>query len=59
MLNNFPDFTGHDVFAGLDVNKGSLAVNIIVDDIEHRNLTQLPEPVTLSNYLTGNFPGAN
>lgn len=61
MLNKFnkiPDFTGHDVFVGLDVHKGSWAVNIIVDDMKHRSFTQPPDPVALSNYLTGNFPGA-
>jgi transposase len=61
MLNKFnkiPDFTGHDVFVGLDVHKGSWAVNIIVDDMKHRSFTQPPDPVALSNYLTVNFPGA-
>jgi transposase len=62
MLNKFkknPDFKGHNVYVGLDVHKDSWAVNIIVDDIEHRHITQPPSPLALYNYLTVNFPGAD
>jgi len=62
MLNKFSnslDFSGHNVYAGLDVHGASWAVNIIVDDIEQRKFTQPPEPEVLYNYLTSHFPGAN
>jgi transposase len=53
------DFTGHNVYVGLDVHGASWAVNILVDEIEHRRFTQPPDPVVLYNYLCKNFPGAN
>jgi len=52
------DFTGHNVYVGLDVHKASWAVNIMVDGMEHRGFTQPPSPVVLHNYLAENFPGA-
>jgi hypothetical protein len=62
MLNKFSknlDFTGHNVYVGLDVHSNSWAVNILVDEIGHRRFTQPPNPVVLYNYLCSNFPGAN
>jgi transposase len=62
MLNKFnknPNFSGHNVYVGLDVHKVSWAVNIIVDDIEHRHFTQPPNALALYNYLSETFPGAN
>lgn len=53
------DFSGHNVFVGLDVHAKSWAVNVLVDDIEHSRFTQPPDPVALFNYLTKQFPGAN
>jgi len=53
------DFSGHNVYVGLDVHGSSWAVNILVDDIEHRRFTQPPDPVVLFNYLNSHFPGAN
>jgi len=53
------DFTGHNVYVGLDVHGDSWAVNILVDEIEHRRFTQSPDPIVLYNYLCRNFPGAN
>jgi transposase len=58
-FNKFPDFSGHNVYIGLDVHGKSWAVNIIVDDIEHRKFTQPPSPIVLYKYLINNFPGAN
>lgn len=58
-INKKLDFTGHKVFVGLDVHVKSWAVNIIVDDIVHRNYTQPPSPDVLHNYLRKNFPGAD
>jgi transposase len=53
------DFSGHNVYVGLDVHAKSWAVNIILDDVVHRKYTQPPDPFALHNYLTSNFPGAN
>jgi len=53
------DFSGQNVYVGLDVHGASWAVNIIVDEIEHRRFTQPPDPTVLYNYLIRNFPGAN
>ena len=53
------DFTGHNIYVGLDVHAKSWAVNIIVDDIVHRQYTQVPDAVALYNYLSTHFPGAN
>jgi transposase len=46
------------VYVGLDVHGTSWAVNIPVDEIEHRRFTQPPNPAVLHNYLCKNFPGA-
>ena len=62
MLNKFKkfvDFSGHNVYAGLDVHGKSWTTTIIVDDIEHRRFDQPPEPMALYKYLSSNFPGAN
>lgn len=53
------DFSGHNVYVGLDVHGTSWAVNILVDEIEHRRFTQPPNPDTLYNYLSTHFPGAS
>jgi hypothetical protein len=43
------DFTGKDIFIGLDVHKKSWSVTIIVDGMEHRTFTQPPDPGVLNN----------
>jgi hypothetical protein len=43
------DFTGKDIFIGLDVHKKSWSVTIIVDGMEHRTFTQPPDPGALNN----------
>jgi transposase len=53
------DFTGQNLFIGLDVHKKSWSVTITVDGIEHRTFTQPPDPETLLNYLHRMFPGAS
>ena len=53
------DFSGKDLFIGLDVHKKSWSVTIIVDEIEHRTFTQPPDPDSLRNYLHRMFPGAS
>jgi len=58
-FNKFVDFTGHNVYAGLDVHDKSWTTTIIVDNIEHRRFTQPPDPMALHNYLSSHFPGAS
>ena len=53
------DFSGKDLFIGLDVHKKSWSVTILVDGIEHRTFTQPPDPVALNHYLLRMFPGGN
>ena len=57
--NEFLNFSGHNIYVGLDVHGASWAVNILVDEIEHRSFTQPPDPCVLSKYLHDHFPGAN
>lgn len=51
------DFTGKDLFIGLDVHKKSWSVTIVVDGMEHRTFTQPPDPEALQKYLHRSFPG--
>jgi transposase len=53
------DFTGKELFIGLDVHKKSWSVTIVVDGIEHRTFTQPPDPNALKNYLQRMFPGGS
>jgi transposase len=53
------DFTGKELFIGLDVHKKSWSVTILVNGIEHRTFTQPPSPETLDNYLQKNFTGGS
>src|SRR5512136_776279 len=53
------DFTGKDLFVGLDVHKKSWSVTIVVDGIEHKTFTQSPDPEALNKYLQRTFPGGS
>jgi transposase len=53
------DFTGKDLFIGLDVHKKSWSVTVTVGGIEHKTFTQPPDPRALLNYLQRNFPGGS
>ena len=53
------DFTGKDLFIGLDVHKKSWSVTIVIDGMEHRTFTQPPDPDALNHYLRRMFPGGN
>jgi transposase len=58
-VTNKIDFTGKDLFIGLDVHKKSWSVTVTVDGIEHKTFTQPPDPEALYNYLQRNFPGGS
>ena len=49
------DFSGQDIFVGLDVHKKSWDVSIQTKDFEHKTFTQPPEPEILVNYLRRHF----
>ena len=53
------DFSGQDIYVGLDTGKKSWKVSILTDDFEHGTFTQSPEPKALVSYLNKNFPSAN
>ena len=53
------DFSGKDLFIGLDVHKKSWSVTIVVDGIEHRTFCQPPDAMALNNYLKRVFPGGS
>jgi transposase len=51
------DFSGKDLFIGLDVHKKSWSVTILVEGMEHKTFTQPPDPQVLYDYLQKMFPG--
>lgn len=53
------DFTGQNIYVGMDVHKKSWSVSIFTEHLEHKTFTQPPEVSVLVNYLNRNFPGAS
>jgi transposase len=53
------DFSGTNIYAGVDVHKKNWHVTVLTDELEHRTFSQPPNPLVLSNYLHKHFPGAN
>jgi len=53
------DFSGMNVYVGLDVHKKSWLVTILTDEVEHKTFTQTPSPDKLHNYLHKHFLGAD
>lgn len=52
------DFTGQNVYAGIDIHLKSWKVTIMVNEREHKTFSQNSSAELLSNYLKKNFPGA-
>jgi len=52
------DFTGQQIYIGMDVHKKSWSVSIYTDQFEHKTFSQPPKVEVLMNYLKRNFPGA-
>jgi transposase len=50
------DFTGQNIYAGIDVHKNNWKVSIYTDELFHKTFTQPPKPDILYNYLTKKFP---
>ncbi len=53
------DFTGQNIYIGLDTHLKSWTATIRVEDTFYKTFSQDPDSKTLSNYLKRNFPGAN
>jgi transposase len=57
--SNKLNFSGANVYTGIDTHKNSWKVTVWVDDVFHKTFVQDPVPETLNHYLQKNFPGAN
>jgi transposase len=53
------DFSGQDIFIGLDTHLKDWRVSIMVGGKSFKTFSQDPQPKVLLNYLTKNFPNAN
>ena len=53
------DFTGENIFIGMDVHKKSWTNSILVGDTFHKTMNQPPEPKKIMAYVQKNFPNAN
>ena len=42
------DFTGKNIYVGLDVHKKSWSVTVLLDELEHRTFTTLPKAKIVS-----------
>jgi hypothetical protein len=59
MHNKSIDFTGMNIYIGLDVHKKSWSVTILSDEVEHKTFNTSPGAENLSKYLREHFPGGN
>lgn len=50
------DFSGQNIYAGIDVHKKSWKVSIYSEDLYHKTFNQPPEPEVLYRYLAKHFP---
>jgi len=53
------DFTGQNIYVGLDVHHKSWMVSIYSDEFELKTFSQLPDALKLGNYLRQHYPNAN
>ena len=52
------DFTGHEIYVGMDVHKKSWSLSVHTKELEHKTFTQEPDSKRLVHYLRRTFPGA-
>lgn len=50
------DFTGQNIYAGIDVHKMSWKVSVYSEDLYHKTFNQPPKPEVLHHYLEKHFP---
>lgn len=53
------DFSGHNIYVGLDVHNKSWKVNIYSDEFELKSFSQEPNVEGLANFLRNNYKQAN
>ena len=53
------DFTGQNIYAGIDTHHKSWMVSIYSDEFELKTFSQQPDADQLEKYLKRNYPGAN
>jgi transposase len=53
------DFTGQNIYVGIDTHKKSFTVSIEGDRLFYKTFTQPPMPELLVDHLRKNYPGAN
>lgn len=57
--SNKLDFSGQNIYVGIDVHLKSWSVAILSDHSVLKRFSQSPEPEALHKYLVINYPGAN
>jgi transposase len=57
--NNKLDFTGQDIFVGIDIHKKNWSVCILSEELEHEVYNMNPKPQELISHLRRNYPKAN
>ncbi|NIQ89473.1 MAG: IS110 family transposase [Deltaproteobacteria bacterium] len=55
--SNKLDFTGQQIYVGMDIHKKSWSISILTDNLEHKTFTQPPHIEVLVKYLKRTFPG--
>lgn len=50
------DYTGQNIYVGIDVHKSSWQVSLYTDELYHKTFNQPPKPEVLYSYLTKHFP---
>ena len=53
------DFSGQNIYVGIDVHLKSWSVAILSEHSVLKRFSQSPEPELLHKYLVSNYPGAN
>jgi transposase len=55
--SNKLDFTGQQIYVGMDIHKKSWSISILTDKLEHKTFTQPAHVEVLVKYLKRKFPG--
>src|SRR5882724_13626186 len=59
VTNKLKDFSGQNLYVGMDVHHKSWSVHIYSDEFELKSLSQEPDVERLCNYLRTHYKGAN
>jgi len=57
--SNALNFSGQNIYVGIDVHKTSWSVTIMSEHLEHKTFSQNPDVDILHQYLLRHFPGAS